>query len=233
MIRATIIAALLLPAVVWAQTETPTETPTATPTSTATNTPTITDTPTETPTSTPTNTPTVTPTATNTPPPPDTILDARAAAGWLTTGVCEPAKRFALGTAAGVRAVRCDSPGPTPTPGCWHESWRLPEDAAPGTAVELAMVGVTLAPTPSLTLTGEASCRCGGALGAYGTAQAWSCSLSGYAGRDAFRCAVPTPMVCAGECDPLDEVHVEVCPTSDGGPSTLWLRMRPKIAEAP
>lgn len=205
MIRVSLFAALLLPGLALAQTATPTNTPTSTPT----------------------------PTATNTPPPPDTWLDARAAAGWLVTGVCDPAKRFTFANRPGVRAVRCDSPGPTPSPGCWHESWRLPSTAAPGTAVELAMVGVTVEPTPSLTVTGEASCRCGGALGAYGTAQAWSCDLTGYSATDAFRCAVPTPITCAGQCDPEDEVHVEVCPTSDGGPSTLWLRMRPKVAGAP
>jgi hypothetical protein len=230
MIRlAAILALLALPLAAGAQTETPTETPTSTPTNTATATPTAT------PTRTATNTPTVTPTPTitPTPPPPDTWLDPRSAAGWIATGVCRPADRRLLSNRVGVRAVVCDRAVPTATPGCVHESWRIPSDAAPGSAVELALVGVTAEPTPAASLAVSASCRCGGALGAYGSAQSVTCSLSGYARWDAFRCAVPTPMACAGECNPNDEIHVRACLPREGGASTYWLRMRPRVAEAP
>lgn len=231
MIRATAIAVglLLVATAAPAQTETPTASPTRTPTFTPTVTPTVTATPVPSATGTLTVTPTITPT----PPAPDTWLESRGLAGAVVSGACRPADRRGLTERVGVRAVVCDLPVPTATPGCVHESWRIPDDAAPGSAVGLALVGATVEPTPAATLSVSASCRCGGALGDYGTAQAASCSLAGYSRRDAFRCAIPTPMTCAGECNPGGEIHVRACLPAAGGASTYWLRMRPSVAEAP
>lgn len=217
-------------------TDTPiaTDTPTATPTDTPTATPADTATPTITPTPSPTNTPTSTTTATPTatPPAPGLWLDARRAKGWLTSGVCKPAVPRVLNGRPGVWVVLCDSPGPTPAAGCWHESWRLPAETAPGTGVQVALVGSTAATSPALTVTSEASCRCGGALGDYGSAVEVDADLSTYSTWDFFR-AVSDTMTCAGTCVPQSEVHVRVCPITDGGPSTYWLYMRPQISEAP
>lgn len=200
---------------------------------TPTNTPTITNTPTRTPTVTPTPEASNTPTVTPTPGAVSLWLPGAKARGWISDGViCRGPSRRVIAGRPGTWAVVCDSPGSTPTPGTWRESWVLPQAAAPGTGATVTLVGIAADTTPAGTVTTALSCRCGGALGAYGSEVSLSITAGSYTTWDVVR-ATSAQLTCAGVCIPGAELHLRGRSTTDHGPGIWWVRARPRISVAP
>ena len=114
----------------------------------------------------------------------------------------------------------------------WFGDSERIQAAAPGTGLVVAVVGLTASGAPSGTQTIGISCRCGGALGAYGAEDDVAVDLSTYPTWGLFDASSAT-LTCAGVCEPLAALHVRARVKTDGGPATYFLRLRPKIATLP